>query len=128
MTTEEHEADLSDGWIVELTGAGSSALYLTVSTTNSRFGWTPDPDHALALARRKDANALARYAQARIPEGATAISRQATWNRELTDYERENDRLRARIRNLESILSSLRRIREAAVGQALEDSQKGIDQ
>ena len=126
MTTPAHEAGLSDGWIVELSGAGPATLYLTISMTKGRFGWASGPDQALALARQRDAEALARYAQARAPTGATAAPRRISWNREQADYEKENDRLRERVRDLESILGALRRIREAELDKAMDESQKGV--
>ena len=113
------------GWVVELRGTapGSAALYLTVSIKTARFGWTPRIDRGLMLARETDAEALARYAQARTAEHATLAPRRIEGARPQTEFESENARLRRRIEDLESILSTLRRIRRTAIEQAMEESQ-----
>jgi len=118
----------ANGWLVELTGEGLDApMFLSISTTKKRFGWTPSPEQALVLARETDAEALAQYACARIPENTTATTRKVEWEREKTDLQRENERLRRRIVDLESILNALRRIRGADVERAVEESQSTVD-
>ena len=119
----------TSGWIIELAGAPSdSALYLSISESDARFGWTRRIDEALMLAREEDAEALALYANARTKDGITAVPRKIEWDESSSapassDLERENDRLRRRIDNLETILSTLRRIREGELARAEEESQ-----
>ena len=75
------------------------------------------------LAREIDADAFAKYANARTREGAMAIVRRVGRDRDRTDLERENDRLRRRIGDLESILTALRKIRTTDIARAMEESQ-----
>ena len=71
-----HPTTATTGWIVELAGAAvDSPLFLSISPTDARFGWTQYFERALMLAREKDAQALGRYAGSRIKEGATAVMR-----------------------------------------------------
>ena len=74
------------------------------------------------LAREIDADAFAKYANARTRQGTTAIVRRVDRDRDRTDLERENDRLRRRIGDLESILTALRKIRAADIERAMEES------
>ena len=75
------------------------------------------------LAREIDADAFAKYANARTREGTMAIVRRVDWDPDRTDLERENDRLRRRISDLESILTALRKIRATDIERAMEESQ-----
>ena len=77
------------------------------------------------LAREIDADAFAKYANARTREGTMAIVRRVgrDRDRDRTDLERENDRLRRRIGDLESILTALRKIRATDIERAMEESQ-----
>ena len=115
------------GWLVELAGDALDApLFLSISITEARFGWTPHRDRALMLAREIDADAFAKYANARTREGTTAIVRRVERDRDRDrdrmDLERENDRLRRRIGDLESILTALRKIRATEIERAMEES------
>lgn len=128
MATNEASTPTT-GWIIELAGALSdSTLYLSISESDARFGWIRHIDKALMLAREEDAGALALYANARTKDGITAVPRKIEWDKSgsapaSSDLERENDRLRRRIENLEAILSTLRRIREGELARAEEESQ-----
>ena len=75
------------------------------------------------LAREVDADAFAKYANARTREGTMAFVRRVDRDRDRTDLERENDRLRRRIGDLESILTALRKIRATDIERAMEESQ-----
>lgn len=74
------------------------------------------------VGRETDADALVKYANARTREGTMAIVRRVEWDRDRTDLERENDRLRRRIGDLESILATLRKIRAAEIERTMEES------
>ena len=102
------------GWIVVLeTRTSSVPLFLTVSS-DARFGWIPDMDDALVLAREADADALVRYAAARVGEEATVRARQHPRAQDLLhdDASREIARLRTRVEDLELLLATIRRLRE----------------
>ena len=102
------------GWIVVLeTRTSSVPLFLTVSS-DARFGWIPDMDDALVLAREADADALVRYAAARVGEEATVRARQHPQAQDLLhdDASREIARLRTRVEDLELLLATIRRLRE----------------
>ena len=75
------------------------------------------------LARETDADAFAKYANARTREGTMAIVRRVGRERDTTALERENDRLRRRIGDLESILTALRKIRATDIERAMEENQ-----
>ena len=105
--------------------SADAAVYLAISKANLRFGWTQHAEQALILAREVDAEALAGYARVRAGEQAAVTPRRVEWYRPSSDLERENLRLRARIADLESILSALRRIRESDITRAEEESQSG---
>ena len=75
------------------------------------------------LARETDADAFAEYANARTREGTMAIVRKVDRDQDTTALERENDRLRRRIGDLESILTALRKIRATDIERAMEESQ-----
>ena len=132
MVTNEASTPTT-GWIIELAGAlPGSTLYLSISESDARFGWTRRIDEVLMLAREKDAEALALYANARTKAGITPVPRKIAWDKSSSapassDLERENDRLRRRIDNLEAILSTLRRIREGELARAEEESQSADD-
>ena len=132
MVTDEASTPTT-GWVVELSGAPShSTLYLSISKSDARFGWTRRVDKALILAREGCAEALAMYANARTKDGIAAAPRKVEWGNPGSvpaspDLERENDRLRHRIDNLEAILSTLRRIREGELTRAEEESQDTDD-
>ena len=124
VTDPSHLSTPTAGWLVELAGETFDApLFLAISITKARFGWTPHRDEALMLVREADAKTLAAYANARTREGATATVRRVEWDWDGTDLERENDRLRRRIGDLESILAALRKIRTADIERAMEESQ-----
>ena len=124
MTDPSHLSTPTAGWLVELAGGAlDTPLFLTISIAKARFGWTPHRDEALLLVRETDAKTLVTYANARTREGATAIARRIEWDRDGTDLERENDRLRRRIGDLESILAALRKIRTADIERAMGESQ-----
>ena len=102
------------GWLVALeTRTSSVPLFLTVSS-DARFGWTPEMDEALALAREDDAAALARYAAARVGKGATVRAWRHPDAQDLLhdDMSREMTRLRRRVEDLELLLATIRRMRE----------------
>ena len=102
------------GWIVVLeTRTSSVPLFLTVSS-DARLGWIPDMDDALVLAREADADALVRYAAARVGEEATVRARQHPRAQDLLhdDAPREIARLRTRVEDLELLLATIRRLRE----------------
>ena len=80
------------------------------------------------LARETDANAFVKYANARTRKGTMAIVRRVELDRERADVERENDRLRRRIGDLEFILAALRKIRAADIERAMEESQSKDEQ
>ena len=80
------------------------------------------------LAREIDADAFAKYANARTRAGTMAIVRRVDGGRDRTDLERENDRLRRRIGDLESILTALRKIRTTDIERAMEESQSADKQ
>ena len=132
MVTDEASTPTT-GWIVELAGASfDSTLYLSISKSDARFGWTRHIDEALMLAREEGAEALALYASARTTDGITAVPRKVEWGKPSpapasSALERENDRLRHRIDNLEAILSTLRRIREGQLARAEEEGQSADD-
>ena len=114
------------GWLVELTGESLDApLFLSIATAEARFGWTAHIDDALMLARQRDAEALARYADARTKTGLTAIIRKVGTDEADTDLERENARLRIRVSDLESILSAVRRVRALDIERAMEQGRDG---
>jgi len=72
-------------------------------------------DEALLLARETDAVALARYASARVGKEATVRACQHPAAQDLPqddDASREISRLRTRVEDLESLLSTIRRLRE----------------
>ena len=118
-----HLSTPTAGWLVELAGDMLDApLFLSISVTKARFGWTPHRDQALMLARETDADAFAKYANARTREGTMAIVRRVDRDRDTTALERENDRLRRRIGDLESILAALRKIRATDIERAMEES------
>jgi len=103
----------SAGWVVALeTQTSSVPLFLTVSS-DARFGWIPDMDDALVLAREADADALARYAAARVGAEATVHARQHPGAQDLLhdDASREIARLRTRVEDLELLLATIRRVR-----------------
>ena len=75
------------------------------------------------LVREADAETLAAYADARTSEGTTATVRRVEWDWDGTDLERENDRLRRRIGDPESIPAALRKIRTADIERAMEESE-----
>ena len=115
------------GWLVELKGKSLDApLFLSIMTADARFGWTERIDYALMLARQRDAEALARYADARTKTSVTATTRKIGADQASTDLERENARLRIRVSDLESILSALRRVRARDIEKAMEQSQDGV--
>jgi predicted nucleic acid-binding Zn-ribbon protein len=119
-----HLSTPTAGWLVELAGDMLDApLFLSISITKARFGWTPHRDQALMLARETDADAFAKYANARTREGTMAIVRRVDRDRDTTALERENDRLRRRIGDLESILTALRKIRATDIERAMGESQ-----
>ena len=121
---QEQRSTPTTGWIIELAGASSDAsLYLAISKTDPRLGWTRHAEQALVLAREADAEALANYAGVRAKAGATATPRRVEWDRPNSVLEQENLRLRTRISHLESILNTLRRIREDEITRAEEESQ-----
>ena len=102
------------GWLVALeTRTSSVPLFLTVSS-DARFGWIPDMDDALVLARETDAGALARYAAARVGKDATVSTRQYPGAEDTLhdDTSREIARLRRRVEDLELLLATIRRLRE----------------
>ena len=104
----------SAGWLVVLeTRTSSAPLFLTVSS-DARFGWIPDMDDALVLAREADADALARYAAARVGKEATVHARPHPGAQDLLRDEasREIARLRTRVEDLELLLATIRRLRE----------------
>ena len=126
MPDSNHLSTPTAGWLVELAGDVLDApLFLSISITKARFGWTPHRDQALMLAREIDADAFAKYANTRTREGTMAIVRRVDRDRDRdrTDLERENDRLRLRIGDLESILAALRKIRAIDIERAMEESQ-----
>ena len=102
------------GWLVTLeTRTSSVPLFLSVSS-DARFGWTPDMDAALVLAREADADALARYAAARVGKEATVRAWQRPGSKDILHDElsREILRLRTRVEDLELLLATIRRLRE----------------
>jgi len=103
------------GWLVALeTRTSIVPLFLAVSS-DARFGWVQDMDEALLLARETDAVALARYASARVGKEATVRACQHPAAQDLPqddDASREISRLRTRVEDLESLLSTIRRLRE----------------
>jgi hypothetical protein len=102
------------GWLVVLeTRASSVPLFLTVSS-DARFGWIPDMDDALVLAREADADALARYAAARVGKEAAVRTWQHPEAQDVLhdDASREIARLRRRVEDLELLLATIRRLRE----------------
>lgn len=102
------------GWLVALeTRTSSVPLFLTVSS-DARFGWVPDMDDALVLARETDAGALARYAAARVGKEATVRAWQLPGAQDVLhdDDSREIARLRRRVEDLELLLATIRRLRE----------------
>lgn len=102
------------GWLVALeTRTSSVPLFLTVSS-DARFGWIPDMDDALVLAREADAGALARYAAARVGKDATVSTWQHSGAEDVLhdDASREIARLRTRVEDLELLLATIRRLRE----------------
>ena len=102
------------GWLVALeTRTSSVPLFLAVSS-DARFGWTPDMDDALVLAREADARALARYAAARVGREATVRAWQHPEAQDVLhdDASREIARLRTRVEDLELLLATIRRLRE----------------
>ena len=102
------------GWLVALeTRTSSVPLFLTVSS-DARFGWIPDMADALVLAREADADALARYAAARVGKEAMvrAWPHPAAQDRLQDDASREIARLRTRVEDLELLLATIRRLRE----------------
>ena len=102
------------GWLVALeTRASSVPLFLTVSS-DARFGWVPDMDDALVLAREADAGALVRYATARVGKEATVRAWQRPGTQDVLhdDASREITRLRTRVEDLELLLATIRRLRE----------------
>ena len=104
----------SAGWLVALeTRTSSVPLFLAVSS-DARFGWTPDMDDALVLAREVDAGALARYAAARAGKEATVRAWQLPGAQDVLhdDASRETARLRRRVEDLELLLATIRRLRE----------------
>ena len=117
------------GWVVVLeTRTSSVPLFLTVSS-DARFGWIPDMDDALVLAREADADALVRYAAARVGEEATVRARQHPRAQDLLhdDASREIARLRTRVEDLELLLATIRRLRERDFERAarIEAERKG---
>lgn len=121
---QDQRSTPTTGWIIELAGATSDAsAYLAISKANPRFGWTRHAEQALILAREVDAEALASYVAVRSRAGTTATPRRVEWDRPSSDLEQENLRLRTRISHLESILNTLRRIREDEITRAEEESQ-----
>ena len=119
-----HLSTPTAGWLVELAGDMLDApLFLSISITKARFGWTSHRDQALMLVRETDADAFAKYANARTREGTMAIVRRVDRDRDTTALERENDRLRRRIGDLESILTALRKIRATDIERAMGESQ-----
>ena len=102
------------GWLVALeTRTSSVPLFLTVSS-DARFGWVPDMDDALVLARQADAGALVRYAAARVGKGAKVRAWQRPGTQDVLDDDasREIARLRTRVEDLELLLATIRRLRE----------------
>ena len=102
------------GWLVALeTRTSSVPLFLAVSS-DARFGWTPNMDDALVLAREADAGALARYAAARAGKEAMvrALQHPAAQDVLHDDASREIARLRRRVEDLELLLATIRRLRE----------------
>ena len=102
------------GWLVALeTPTSSVPLFLAVSS-DARFGWTPNMDDALVLAREADAGALVRYATARVGKEATVRAWQHPGAQDVLhdDASREIARLRTRVEDLELLLATIRRLRE----------------
>ena len=102
------------GWVVALeTRTSSVRLFLTVSS-DARFGWIPNMDNALVLAREADADALARYAAARVGAEAAVHAWPHPGAQDLLqdDASREIARLRTRVEDLELLLATIRRLRE----------------
>lgn len=102
------------GWLVALeTRTSVVPLFLAVSS-DARFGWIQDMDGAILLAREIDAIAIARYASARVGKEATVRACQHPEAQDLAqdDASREIARLRTRVEDLESLLSTIRRLRE----------------